>query len=126
MRLISTAAIACLGLAGLGGCGRSDEAFRAAYRTSAIQACTTGARSAPEAGTSGIDIPRLCTCGVDNYLAHASTADLRSQNETSTPPGAREAIAECVAEQLRQSGRMPAAETAPPPPPAPGGVTGGK
>jgi hypothetical protein len=113
MRHVLNAASLTLVVAGLGACGQSDEAFRATYRTGAVESCVTGARSAPNAAVAAaqIDFQRLCGCTVDAYMAQATTEQLRREGSGSTPPpAARAAMMTCLG-QLRPGlgGTTPAA-----------------
>ena len=47
MQLIRTIALGAVALGALAACGQSDEAFRASYRTKAVDTCNQGARSTP-------------------------------------------------------------------------------
>lgn len=113
MRLALTAALLTLTAAGLGACGQGDAAYRATYRTGAVESCMSGARSAPNAAATGIDFQQLCGCAVDAYMSHTSTADLRREGNSSVaPPGARSAMIQCL-NQMRP-GTVPDAGAAPP------------
>ncbi len=120
MRLIRTMALGAVALSGLAACGQSDEAFRASYRTKAVEACNQGARSAPN--SAGADMNRFCSCIVDRYMQATSTQQLRAERNQTTPPSAaQEAMMQCVREQGgAMSGAMPApAPESSPAPPAP-------
>jgi hypothetical protein len=116
MRLVLTAASLTVAIAGLGACGASDEAYRATYRTGAVESCVTGARSAPNAAAAAaqVDFQRLCGCTVDAYMAQATTEQLRREGSGSTPPpAARAAMMTCL-NQIRPGlgGTPPAAAPA--------------
>jgi hypothetical protein len=124
MRLVLAAGLLPMTMTMLGGCGQSDAVYRASYRSQAVASCETGARSAPNAAATGLDFQRLCGCAVDSYMAHTSSADLRSEgNVSEAPPGARSAMMQCLS-QMRPN-MVPAANgppaIAPPPPPTPSG-----
>jgi hypothetical protein len=98
MRLILAMPIMAAAVAGLAACGQSDDAFRASYRTKAVEACSQGARSA--AGSAGVDANRLCSCMVDNYMRATSTEQLKAERDKTTPPpAARAAMMQCAREQ---------------------------
>jgi hypothetical protein len=113
MRLALTAALLTLTAAGLGACGASDAAYRATYRSSAVESCMSGARSAPNAAATGIDFQQLCGCAVDAYMNTTSTEELRRQGNSSVaPPGARTAMMQCLSQMrpgLVPGGVAPAA-----------------
>jgi hypothetical protein len=119
-----------LGALALAGCGNSDDGYRAAYRTRSVQACVTGARqspTAPDAIGLGIDFQHVCECAVDRHIAQTPIEQLRGEEGSTTePPGATEAMRQCLIEQMRRApvpggaapGKLP---PAPPEPPKPGG-----
>jgi len=104
--------VAIVGFSGLAACSESDEAFRARYRTQAIEACVQGGRSSNPAG---LDASRFCPCMVDGYMRATPSDRLKAErNETAPPPAARAAIEQCARELLGgQAGgaaRNPAAD----------------
>lgn len=128
MRLIMGMTAGLLTLSGLAACGQNEDAFRASYRTKAVESCSRGAGMAPNA--AGIDTGRLCNCMVDAYMRATSTAQLKAeQNQTTAPPAAQAAMMQCAQEQARAmqgaapgtppASNEPAAASAPPEAPAP-------
>lgn len=109
MRLVPTAAFLTFAAAALGACGNSDEAFRATYRTGAVESCMSGARAAPNAAATGLDFQRLCGCAVDAYMAQTSTEQLRREGSGATPPpAARAAMMTCLNQMRPGLGGTPA------------------
>ncbi|MET1112318.1 MAG: hypothetical protein ABWX67_12395 [Allosphingosinicella sp.] len=114
MRLILTTAVATLALSGLAACGQGDDAFRTSYRTKAVEACVQGGQRSPGAGS--VDTSRFCNCMVDGYMRETSSEQLKAErNQSSPPPAAQRAMAQCLQQQL---GATPGAT-----PPAPAGNT---
>lgn len=111
MRTILTATSLAVAIAGLAGCGGSDESFRAAYRARSVEACASGARSSPNAGaaqSAGVDLQRVCECAVDRHLANSTTAALRGETQgKAAPASAQAAMIQCLTESL-QAGRAKA------------------
>lgn len=100
MLSIRTIALGAVALGALAACGQSDEAFRASYRTKAVDTCNQGARSTP--APAGVDAARLCACIVDRYMAATTTEQLRAErNQTRPPPAAQNAMMQCAQEQAR-------------------------
>jgi len=118
MRLILTTAVATLALSGLAACGQGDDAFRASYRTKAVEACVQGGQRSPNAGQ--VDTNRFCNCMVDGYMRETSSEQLKAErNQSTPPPAAQRAMAQCIQAELGgQPGATPTAPTAPPAAPA--------
>jgi hypothetical protein len=105
MRTILTATSLAIAIAGLAGCGGSDDSFRAEYRTRAVEACASGGRASPNAAaaqSAGVDIQRVCECAVDRHLANSTTAALRGEaRDKAAPAGAQSAMVQCLTESLQ-------------------------
>ena len=98
MRIMLAVSLGIVGLSGLAACGESDAAFRARYRTTAVQACVEGGRTSNPAN---LDANRFCSCMVDAYMQAATTEQLKAdRNTTEPPPAARAAIEQCARQQL--------------------------
>lgn len=98
MRVMVGLTLGILGISGLAACSESDEAFRARYRTQAIEACVQGGRSSNPAG---IDASRFCPCMVDGYMRATPSDRLKAErNETAPPAAARAAIEQCARQLL--------------------------
>ena len=108
MRLMTGFALGLVGISGLAACGETDVAFRARYRTQAIQACEEGGRSSNPAG---IDASRFCPCMVDRYMQATPSEQLKTERSQSTPPpAARAAIEQCARELLSTPAQTQAGE----------------
>jgi hypothetical protein len=97
MRIILAGA-ACAALALLAGCGPGtayDNSLRDQFKQSAVEGCVTAARRIP--GANRIDIPRLCGCTIERYMATKTTEQLR--NPDPQDPALINAREQCLAEQ---------------------------
>jgi hypothetical protein len=84
----------------LAGCGEGsafDNGMRAQFRDRAVESCISSSRTGA-AATVHFDWPRLCGCAIDRYMAHKSTADLRSADPSD--PALRAATQQCAMEQV--------------------------
>ena len=115
MRLILAAATACTAAA-LSGCGEGEAAFRDSYRTQSIESCAQGMRAGSAMAPPGLDFDRICECSVDRYMETKTVAELRSEEDSQTPPPeARRAIEQCLAEQMGGTAAAAANGAAPAP-----------
>ena len=113
MRMMAVVSLGLVGLTGLAACSESDEAFRARYRTEAINACVQGARTS---NPGNLDPNRFCTCMVDGYMRGTPSERLRAERgENTPPPAAQAAIQQCAREMMggapaTGNGQAPAAD----------------
>lgn len=83
--------------------GESDEAYRARYRSRAMDLCRQGAGSAPNAGI--IDASQLCTCMVDSYMRASSSEQIRAEKDLpEAPERTSAAMDQCAREAARRAG----------------------
>ena len=93
-------------LGGLSACGGGEEAFRNNMRSQGIANCQRGA--APEALAQvrelGTTVDALCTCAIDRYMRATSIEQLRQDRNNALPPALRNAMMQCMAEQVQRAG----------------------
>ena len=108
MRIMLSMTVGALALAGLAGCGQSEEAYRANLRTQALANCRTGANANPAAASQlaqiGLSVEQLCTCAIDRYMRGASYDQLKREQSNPSPAGLESASAQCVTEHMSRAG----------------------
>jgi len=113
MRILLSMTVGALALAGLAGCGQSEEAYRANLRTQALANCRTGANANPAAAGQlaqvGLSVDQLCTCAIDRYMRGASYDQLKRGQSNPAPPGLETASQQCVLEHVQRAGGTPSA-----------------
>lgn len=111
MRIMLSMTVGVLALAGLAGCGQSEEAYRANLRTQALANCRTGANANPAAASQlaqvGLSVEQLCTCAIDRYMRGASYDQLKREQSNPSPRGLETASQQCVLEHVQRAGGVP-------------------
>lgn len=103
--LLGFAAGAAL-LGGLSACGGGEEAFRNNMRSQGIANCQRGATpdSRTQAREIGTTVEALCTCAIERYVRATPIEQLRQDRNNALPPALRNAMMQCMAEQVQRTG----------------------
>lgn len=86
--------------------GESDAAYRARYRSQAMDMCRQGVASTPDGAI--LDAEQLCTCMVDSYMRDSSSEQLRAEKNLPAGPARADAVwARCAQEAAQRAGAPP-------------------